>query len=366
MTTFDEVLARVKRDIQEVDVVEVFESLNAVTVIDVRERDEVADGHISGALLIGRGVLDMRIAEAVPDRATPVVLYCAGGARSAFAARALEELGYKNVASMAGGFAEWKQRGYPFEVPKLMSLDQMSRYSRHMVIPEVGDRGQRRLLESRVFMLGAGGLGSPAALYLAAAGVGELALIDDDVVDRSNLQRQVIHAENRIGMKKVDSAEQALRALNPDVTVTKHPVRLTADNAEELLSGYDVVLDGGDNFRTRYLINDVCVPLGIPVVHGSVYRFEGQVSTFVPGEGPCYRCLYPEPPPPELAPSCQEAGVLGVIPGVVGTLQALEVLKLLLGVGDPLVGRLLTLDGLAMSFRELRLPRDPSCPTCGN
>lgn len=375
MATFDEVLARVKREIREVEVDAVAASLGEATLIDVREHDEVADGHIPGALCIARGVLDMRIAAAVPDLDARIVLYCAGGARSAFAARSLTELGYRDVVSMAGGFAAWKERGHPFEVPRAMSSQQMSRYSRHMVIPEVGDRGQRKLLDARVFMLGAGGLGSPAALYLAAAGIGELGIVDDDLVDRSNLQRQVLHSETRIGMRKVDSAEQTLRALNPDVKVTKYPVRLTPDNARELLEGYDVVLDGGDNFRTRYLINDVCVPLGIPVVHGSVYRFEGQVSTFAPGAGPkgrgqkqtgpCYRCLYPEPPPPELAPSCQEAGVLGVIPGIVGTLQALEVLKLVLGVGEPLIGRLLTFDGLAMQFRELRLPRDPACPTCG-
>jgi molybdopterin/thiamine biosynthesis adenylyltransferase/rhodanese-related sulfurtransferase len=360
---------KVKSQIRETDVETVHNRLESgedFAIVDVRERDEFVDGHIPGAEFIPRGLLDLRIEHTVQDKSHPVVLYCAGGTRSALAARTLEELGYQNVESMAGGFGAWKRKGYNFELPTILSPEQTTRYSRHLIIPEVGEKGQQKLLNSRVLMLGAGGLGSPAALYLAAAGVGTLGIIDDDVVDRSNLQRQILHADDRVGEPKVDSAELTIHALNPDVTVNKYQTRLTSENVLDIFEGYDLVVDGGDNFPTRYLINDACVHLGIPNVHGSVYRFEGQVTAFVPHQGPCYRCLYPEPPPPEFAPSCQEAGVLGVLPGVIGLLQAIEVVKLLLDIGQPLSGRLLAFDGLRTEFRELRLRRDPECPVCGD
>ncbi len=367
MPTFDELISRVKSEIRETDVDGVAARLDDedVTIIDCREREEFVDGHIPGAIFIPRGLLDLRIESAVPDKSKPVVVYCAGGTRSALAARTLEELGYENVESMAGGFGAWKRRGLKFDIPRALTSEQQTRYSRHLIIPEVGEKGQQKLLDSKVLMLGAGGLGSPAALYLAAAGVGTIGIIDDDVVDRSNLQRQVVHTDDRVGTPKVDSAEATIRGLNPDVVVNKYPTRLTSDNVLEIFEGYDLVVDGGDNFPTRYLINDACVHLDIPNVHGSVYRFEGQVTSFVPHDGPCYRCLYPEPPPPEFAPSCQEAGVLGVLPGIIGLLQANEVVKLLLGVGEPLKGRLLAFDGLRTEFRELKLRRDPACPACG-
>lgn len=369
MSTFSKLIEQVKSEIRETDVETVHGRLEAgddFTIIDVRERDEFADGHLPGAEFIPRGLLDLRIENTVSDKSRPVVLYCAGGTRSALAARTLEELGYETVESMAGGFGAWKRKGYNFEMPKILTPEQSTRYSRHLIIPEVGEKGQQKLLDSRVLMLGAGGLGSPAALYLAAAGVGTIGIIDDDVVDRSNLQRQILHADDRVGEPKVDSAEATIRALNPDVQVNKYQTRLTSENVLDIFEGYDLVVDGGDNFPTRYLINDACVHLGIPNVHGSVYRFEGQVTAFVPEEGPCYRCLYPEPPPPEFAPSCQEAGVLGVLPGVIGLLQSIEVVKLLLGIGKPLTGRLLAFDGLNTEFRELRLQRDPDCPVCGD
>ncbi len=369
MSSFSKLIDQVKSQIRETDVETVHERLQSgedFAIIDVRERDEFADGHLPRAEFIPRGLLDLRIENAVTDKSRPVVLYCAGGTRSALAARTLEELGYENVESMAGGFGAWKRKGFEFEMPNILTPEQTTRYSRHLIIPEVGEKGQQKLLGSKVLMLGAGGLGSPAALYLAAAGVGTLGIIDDDVVDRSNLQRQVLHADDRVGEPKVDSAEATIHALNPDVTVNKYQTRLTSENVLDIFEGYDLVVDGGDNFPTRYLINDACVHLGIPNVHGSVYRFEGQVTAFVPGEGPCYRCLYPEPPPPEFAPSCQEAGVLGVLPGVIGLLQAIEVVKLLLDIGQPLTGRLLAFDGLATQFRELKLRRDPDCPVCGD
>ena len=369
MSKFDELVDRVKSQIREVqpDVVKARQERGAsFTLIDVRERDEFVEGHLPNAMFIPRGLLDLRIEETVANRDQPIVLYCAAGTRSALAARTLHELGYANVESMAGGFTAWKQRGYRFEIPRALTPEQVSRYSRHLLVPEVGEAGQHKLLDARVLVLGAGGLGSPAALYLAAAGVGTLGIVDDDVVDRSNLQRQVLHTDKRVGTPKVESAEETISALNPDVVVAKHQVRLTSENVLEIFDGYDVVVDGGDNFPTRYLLNDACVHLGIPNVHGSVYRFEGQVTTFIAGNGPCYRCLYPQPPPPAFAPSCQEAGVLGVIPGIVGLLQALEVVKLLLQIGTPLNGRLLTFDGLRTEFRELRLRRDRACPTCGD
>jgi len=339
-------------------------------LIDVREPDEVAQGSPAGALRIVRGFLELSVEEEVPDLARPVLTLCAGGLRSLFAAHDLRELGYRDVRSIAGGFGAWKRAGLPVEVPRVLDQEQRERYGRHLAIPEVGEAGQVRLLESKVLLVGAGGLGSPAALYLAAAGVGTLGIVDDDVVDRSNLQRQVLHADARVGQPKVDSARQTLEALNPAVRVVPHRVRLDRTNVEQILAGHDVVVDGADNFPTRYLVNDACVKLRLPNVHASVYRFEGQLSVFWPARptaaGPCYRCLYPEPPPPELAPSCAEAGVLGVLPGVMGLLQAVETIKLLVGVGQPLVGRLLQYDALSQRFTSLKLERDPDCRYCAD
>ena len=334
-------------------------------LIDVREQDEVDQGIIPGAIHIPRGYLEMRIEEAVRDRDAPLVVYCAGGVRSLFGAEALTELGYRDVVSMAGGFSGWKAAGLPWHVPQALTPDQRRRYSRHLLIPEVGEEGQRKLLDAKVLLVGAGGLGSPAALYLAAAGVGTIGIVDEDIVDDSNLQRQVVHTTDRLGIPKVESARIAIEAINPDVEVIKHETRLDKSNVLDIFSQYDIILDGTDNFATRYLINDATVLLNKPNVHGSIFRFEGQATTFIPYEGPCYRCLFPTPPPPELAPSCAEAGVLGLLPGTVGMIQATETAKLILGIGEPLVGRLLTYDALEMEFRELRLSRDPECPMCG-
>jgi molybdopterin/thiamine biosynthesis adenylyltransferase/rhodanese-related sulfurtransferase len=369
MATFKDVLAQVKSQIQEITVKQLQElqaNKTPMLLIDVRERDEVADGLIDGAEAIPRGLLDLKIEDVAPNKSAKIVLYCAGGTRSALAARDIMALGYSDVISVEGGFGAWKRAGYSFSIPRALSQEQLSRYARHLIIPEVGDRGQKKLLDSRVLMLGAGGLGSPAALYLAAAGVGTIGLIDSDVVDRSNLQRQILHTDDRVGVSKVESARQTLTALNPDVKVVSFETRLTSDNAMELFKGWDVIIDGGDNFPTRYLVNDAAYHLNIPIVHGSVYRFEGQVTSFIPNQGPCYRCLYPEPPPPEFAPSCQEAGVLGVLPGIIGVLQATEAIKILLGIGTPLAGRLMAFDALSMKFRELKLRRDHDCPLCGD
>jgi molybdopterin/thiamine biosynthesis adenylyltransferase/rhodanese-related sulfurtransferase len=337
-------------------------------LIDVREPDEVAQGSPPGALRIVRGFLELRIEDSVPDTGRAVLVMCAGGVRSLFAAEGLRLLGYRDVRSVAGGFTRWKSDGLPVEVPRALRAAQRERYSRHVLMPEVGEKGQLRLLESRVLLVGAGGLGSPAALYLAAAGVGKLGIVDFDAVDRSNLQRQILHTDERTGTSKVASAVKTLRALNPEIEVVGHETKLESGNVEELFRGYEVVVDGSDNFATRYLVNDACVKLGLPNVHGSIYRFEGQVSVFWPAyparRGPCYRCLYPAPPPPELAPSCAEAGVLGVLPGVIGTLEAVEAIKLLLGLGDPLVGRLLHYDALRQRFTELALAPDPACRYC--
>lgn len=366
MPTYQEMLEQKRSAIEEVDPRESLRRREqGAVLIDVREQDEFDQGTIPGAVHIPRGFLEMRIEDAVRNRDTPLVLYCAGGVRSAFAVDSLLQLGYSNVASMTGGFNGWKSAGLPWKVPQTLTPDQRRRYSRHLLIPEVGEEGQRKLLDARVLMIGAGGLGSPAALYLAAAGVGTMGIIDDDVVDDSNLQRQVIHSTERLGLSKAESARIGIQALNPDVKVIKHEVRLNKDNALEIFAQYDVILDGTDNFATRYLINDACVLLNKPNAHGSIFRFEGQATTFVPYEGPCYRCLFPTPPPPELAPSCAEAGVLGLLPGTIGIIQATEVAKLILGIGTPLVGRLLTYDALEMEFRELRLSRDPECPMCG-
>jgi molybdopterin/thiamine biosynthesis adenylyltransferase len=295
-----------------------------------------------------------------------VLLYCAAGNRSAFAARTLSELGYERAISLSGGYTDWQRSGFPTDLPRSLGPERSTRYSRHLLIPEVGEEGQLRLLDSRILLIGAGGLGSPASLYLAAAGVGTLGIVDDDAVDATNLQRQIVHSTERLGDSKAESAKRTIEALNPDVTVKTFQERLTSDNVDRILGeGWDVIVDGADNFPTRYLLNDASVWHGIPVVHGSIYRFEGQVTVFKPGDGPCYRCLFPQPPPPELAPSCAEGGVLGVLPGVVGSIQATEALKLALGIGDPLVGRLLLYDALAASFTEVSLRRDPACPVCG-
>jgi sulfur-carrier protein adenylyltransferase/sulfurtransferase len=365
-TTYRDLLERTKAQITEVDATAAAALLaHGARAIDVREPDEVEQGLIPGAVAIPRGFLEARIEETVRDRDTPVVLYCAGGARSAFAAQSLQELGYTHVVSLAGGFGAWKGGGQPWTVPTAFTAEQRRRYSRHFLLPEVGEAGQRTLLAAKVLLIGAGGLGSPAALYLAAAGVGTLGIVDDDVVDDSNLQRQVLHTTDRIGEPKVESARAAITALNPEVTVIGHQTRLTKENALDIIADYDLVLDGADNFPTRYLINDACVLLDKPNVHGGVARFDGQVTIFSTADGPCYRCLFREPPPPGLALNCAEAGVLGVLPGVIGMLQATEVLKLILGIGEPLIGKLLTYDAREMSFRTLRIRRDPTCPMCG-
>jgi len=336
-----------------------------IVLVDVREKLEWNEGHIPGAIHVPRGYLELQIEEAVPDKSKTVVLYCAGGVRSLIAGVTLQQMGYQNPISMSGGFGQWKGNGYPFMQPRTMSDAQSKRYSRHLLVPEVGEQGQFKLLDSRVLLIGAGGLGSPAAYYLAAAGVGTIGIIDDDVVEESNLQRQIIHNTKRIGQYKAESARETIEALNPDVKVITHIERLDETNVARIIADYDVILDGTDNFPTRYLLNDAALIANKPVVHGSVFRFEGQLTVFKPNEGPCYRCLYPEPPPPELAPGCAEAGVLGVLPGIIGLLQATETIKLLLDIGDPLVGRLMIYDGLAGEFSELRLFRDPQCPACG-
>jgi sulfur-carrier protein adenylyltransferase/sulfurtransferase len=361
-----EVLRQIKSQIEEVDPATVREQIaHGAVLVDVREAEEWAAGHIPGAKHVPRSQLESRIEGATADRSVPVILYCASGNRSAWATRSLvEDLGYEQVSSMTGGFTLWKDRGYEVEVPRFMSAEQRDRYSRHLLLPEVGIDGQQKLLDARVLLLGAGGLGSPAALYLAAAGVGTLGIVDDDVVDVSNLQRQVIHSTERVGVPKVDSAEETIRGLNPDVKVEKHKLRIGADNIMEILPNYDIVVDGLDNFPTRYLLNDASVRLRIPVVSAAILGFDGQLSVFKPYEGPCYRCLFPVPPPPELAPSCGANGVLGVLPGTMGLLQATEVIKLILDVGNPLIGRLLMYDALAATVTEVKVRRDPECPIC--
>ncbi len=335
-------------------------------VIDVREQSEWDAGHVAGATLLPLGEVPQRIAAVAPDRDAPLLLHCAVGGRSGRAAAWLAQMGYTNVVSMKAPIAQWKAQGGPWEEPvQQLTASQQRRYSRQVLIPEVGAEGQRRLLDARVLLIGAGGLGSPIALYLAAAGLGTIGLVDDDVVDESNLHRQVLHGADRVGMRKVDSAEMTLRAINPETRVAKHAERLAADNVERLIGGYDVIVDGTDNFDTRYVLNDAAVRLRKPVVHGSIYRWDGQVTTFVPFAGPCYRCMYPTQPPPELAPACSVAGVMGVLPGIVGLLQANEVFKLVLGVGDTLAGRLLMLDAMGTTFDEVRIWRDPACPACG-
>lgn len=367
--TYSDMLQNVKGAIQQVSLEEVLRRIEArepYVLVDVREKDEWRAGFIPGAVHVPRGFLEMQAESKLSDKKARIIVYCAGGVRSAFAARTLIDLGYENVESANPGFVRWKDAGYPVDKPVELSAAQLDRYSRHLLLPEVGEKGQKRLLESRVLLLGAGGLGSPAALYLAAAGVGTLGLVDNDTVDASNLQRQVMHGTDRVGTSKVDSAEKTLSNLNPDVKVLKFDERLNSGNVDRIFDQkWDVIVDGLDNFPTRYLVNDASVWKNIPVVHGSIFRFDGQVTTFFPNKGPCYRCLYPEPPPAHLAPSCAEAGVLGILPGVVGCIQATEAIKILLGQGEPLVGRLLTYDSLKMQFRTLKLRRDPHCPLCG-
>ena len=361
-----ELLKRVKEQIREVDPSEVSQLLGeGVVVVDCRETEELAAGMIPGAIHIPRSYLETRIEATVPDRSQRVILYCASGVRSAFGAHTLmTELGYDDVESMTGGFTLWKDRGYEVEVPRSLTPEQRDRYSRHLLVPEVGMDGQQKLLDARVLLLGAGGLGSPTALYLAAAGVGTIGIVDDDVVDLSNLQRQVIHSTDRLGVPKTESAAEAIRALNPDVEVVGYQTRLDASNIMEIIEGWDVIVDGVDNFPTRYLLNDASVRLKIPVVSAAILGFEGQLSVFAPYEGPCYRCLFRQPPPAELAPSCGANGVLGVLPGTMGLLQATEVIKLIIGAGEPLIGRLLMYDALAATFTELKVRRDPDCPIC--
>jgi molybdopterin/thiamine biosynthesis adenylyltransferase/rhodanese-related sulfurtransferase len=364
MASYRDLLRQAKEHISEIEPADAEARLHEATFLDVREQDEHDQGTIPGSVFIPRGHLEAQ-AESRLDRTKPVVVYCAGGNRSAFAAETLSALGFTDVVSMVGGFGRWKNEGRPWITPQTLTAEQRDRYGRHLLLPEVGEEGQQKLLESRVLLLGAGGLGSPAALYLAAAGVGTLGIVDMDVVDASNLQRQILHNMDRIGERKVDSAKKTLTSLNPDVDVVTYDVRFGADNVLDIIDGYDVIVDGTDNFPTRYLLNDAALLKRIPVVHGSIFRFEGQVSVFQPYEGPCYRCLLPEPPPPELAPSCAEAGVLGVLPGIVGSIQALEAIKIILGLGDPLIGRLLAYDALEQSFRTFKVRRDPQCPACG-
>lgn len=337
-----------------------------VTIVDVREGEEYRAGHVPGAVHLPRGFLELQAESKLPARDAKLVAYCAGGARSLFAAETLRRMGYADVSSMRGGYTRWKQNGHPFVVQEVLTPGERERYARHLTIEEVGEEGQIKLKQAKVLCVGAGGLGSPAAYYLAAAGVGTLGIIDYDVVDRTNLQRQILHSDDRVGASKTESARQTLLGLNPDIDVATHEERLTSDNVDRIFSDYDLVVDGCDNFPTRYLVNDACVKHRKPNVHGSIYRFEGQVTVFWPGRGPCYRCLFPEPPPPEMAPSCAEAGVLGVLPGVIGALEAVEAIKIILGKGEPLIGRLLCYDALEVSFRELRPRRDADCKYCGD
>jgi molybdopterin/thiamine biosynthesis adenylyltransferase/rhodanese-related sulfurtransferase len=370
MATYRELLAQARAEIDEITTPEAHRLLSdgvPHVFVDVRPRDEWDEGHLPGAVHLPRNNLESRVEALIPDKAQTLVVYCASGTRSAFATKTLRDLGYANAVNLDDGFVGWKRNGYDYTVPAALTPAQRTRYARHLLIPEVGEEGQQKLLESRVLLLGAGGLGSPAALYLAAAGVGTIGIIDADVVDDSNLQRQIIHSTERLGEPKVASAKRAIEALNPDVNVISFEERLTSENVEEVLApGWDVILDGTDNFPTRYLVNDASVWHGIPVVHGSIYRFEGQVTVFDPANGPCYRCLYPAPPPPELAPSCAEGGVLGVLPGIVGSLQASEALKIALGAGRTLTGRLLLFDALHTTFDEVAIQKNPDCPVCGD
>jgi molybdopterin/thiamine biosynthesis adenylyltransferase/rhodanese-related sulfurtransferase len=376
-TTYADLISEVRRQTKQVSLEELKRRIEAgekMTLLDVREKDEWRGGYIPGAVSLPRGFLEIQAEQKLPDKNAKIVAYCAGGTRSALAAATLAQLGYTNVETANPGFVRWKDLGYPVELPPELTDSQRERYSRHILLPEVGEVGQAKLLKSKVLLLGAGGLGSPAAMYLAAAGVGTLGIADADVVDMSNLQRQIIHSTKWVGKPKVESAAAFIEGLNPDVKVVPYKERVTKENVERLFRDYEVIVDGTDNFPTRYLVNDASVWMGKPVSHGSIFRFDGQVTTFMPEKaakklgvpaGPCYRCLYPEPPPPHLAPSCQEAGVLGILCGIIGTLQATEAIKILLGRGNTLTGRLLTYDSLKMKFRELRLRHDPKCPVDG-
>jgi len=368
--SFQEIMAEARKEIPEVTAQQANELLKnngkSPIVLDVRESDEWRQGHLEGALPLPRGFLEIKIESAIPDKNSPIIAYCAGGVRSLLAAKAMKEMGYQNVSSMSGGYAAWKNGGFKWVQDFQYTPEQLIRYSRHFLLPEVGEEGQAKLLQAKVLMVGAGGLGSPSAYYLAAAGVGTLGIIDNDVVDISNLQRQILHTNDRVGMPKVESAKKTLEGLNPDVKVIPYQAKLTSENIMEILKDYDLVVDGCDNFPTRYLVNDACVLTGKPNVHGSIFQFEGQATVFYPGKGPCYRCLYPEPPPAEMAPSCAEAGVLGVLPGLIGVIEALEAVKLILGKGDSLVGRLLHFNTLTMEINTLKLRRDPNCPMCGD
>jgi molybdopterin/thiamine biosynthesis adenylyltransferase/rhodanese-related sulfurtransferase len=366
--TYSDLIAEVKQSVKTVQLAEVKRRLEAkepMTLVDVREKEEFRAGFIPGAISMPRAYLEQQFEAKLPDKSAPIVLYCAAGTRSAFAAKTLTELGYTRVESANPGFVRWKDLRYPIELPPSLTDAQRDRYSRHILLPEVGEAGQEKLLKAKVLLLGAGGLGSPAALYLAAAGVGTLGIVDADTVDASNLQRQILHATSRVGTPKVESAAKAISDLNPDVKVEAYQERLTSANVDRIFGPYDIIVDGCDNFPTRFLVNDASIFLKKPVVHGSIFRFDGQVTTFLPGSGPCYRCWYPEPPPPELAPSCQEAGVLGILCGIVGTLQATEAIKIILGKGDTLSGRVVTYDSLKMKFREFKLRKDKGCPVCG-
>ena len=367
--TFKDIMSDARKVVPEVTVDQVKQRLagngKQVHLIDVREKEEYREGHLAGSVSVPRGFLEMQIEEKVPDRDAEMIVYCQGGTRSLIAGKILKDMGYTNVVSMTGGFGAWKGAGNAWKADRQFSADQLQRYSRHFLLPEVGEAGQAKLLDAKVLLIGAGGLGSPTAYYLAAAGIGTIGIVDDDVVDRSNLQRQILHNEERVGMPKVESAKLTLQGLNPDVNVIGYRERVNSENIMRLIADYDIIVDGCDNFPTRYLVNDACVFANKPNVHGSIFQFEGQATVFHPGKGPCYRCLFPEPPPPGAAPSCAEAGVLGVLPGLVGCVQAVETVKLVLGAGNPLVGRLLHFDTLAMEIKQLKLRRDPECPVCG-
>jgi sulfur-carrier protein adenylyltransferase/sulfurtransferase len=371
----DQLVDMARREIEEITPNQLNERLKAgddLAVVDIRERDEWVQGHLPAAKFIPRGFLELQIEQHQPDRDKPVVLYCAGGVRSVLAARNLKEMGYETVISVIGGFNGWKNASLPFKVPSVLNEEQRVRYSRHIILDDIGEEGQIKLLESSVLLIGAGGLGSPAAMYLAAAGVGKLGIVDFDTVDVSNLQRQLLHGQSDVGRPKVESARDRLREINPEVEVVGHREPITSANAFDIISGYDLVINGSDNFPTRYLVNDACQFLKKPLVDASIFMFEGQVTVYQPANpergiegGPCYRCLYPDPPPPGEVPSCAEAGVLGVLPGIVGSIQAIEAIKLLVGIGESLVGRLLMIDTLDMTFRTLNVQRNLECPVCG-
>jgi adenylyltransferase/sulfurtransferase len=367
--TYKQLMDEARQAIPEVSIDEVKNRLERGekwTLLDVREREEYREGHLENAISLPRGFLEMRVEETIPDKSTPVIAYCAGGVRSLIAARTLKEMGYENVVSMSGGYTAWKNAGHKWVADRQFTPEQITRYARHFTLPDVGEKGQAKLLDSKVLCIGAGGLGSPVAFYLAAAGVGTIGIIDHDVVDMSNLQRQILHTNDRVGMPKVESAQKTLNALNPDVKVVPFNERLSSENVMRIIKDFDVIVNGCDNFPTRYLINDACVMAKKPLVDGSIFQFEGQATVFYPGRGPCYRCLFPEPPPPGVAPSCAEAGVLGVLPGLVGCVQALEAMKLILGAGKPLIGRMMHFDTLSSEVRVLKLRRDPNCLVCSD